>query len=631
MLLASEIAEEYPVTGVRVETPNGFVDVKTVYKTKPLDTWKLTTVHGKELIGSRHHLVHTEIALQELHTIQPGDFVFTNTGCEEVLSIGPTGKTEELYDLSIDSSDHLFYSGGVLSHNSTTFAVNQLIMSYLLPKFSTLYVAPYAQQKSTYAQKLGEMEKAFAFPIGPQNVNKKVFPNGSLIELVHCLTTASHARGKSTDQILVDEAQNMDGSIVYEILQSMSASDISAKIFAGTALTTESFLEAKWQQSSMASWKIKCNCGKWIDTYDAKLLFKMCVNPEGPVCPYCEKLVDVTNGYYTHENMGLFERGLIGFHIPQIIIPDKVYTPHRWKELYDAVLMEDPRKVQEESFGIAATEGNREITSENLKSLAILPGSKDLYLNKAREKFYEYVISGVDWGGSDYNANDGTKLSFTAHCIIGITSTFNIDILHMQKHSGQNYDVIISEIAEWHKKYGAQWAASDFGAGSVYNNMLREHINAEHHFVFSYSAPESKPMGIPTGPHLINQYSLNRNEAISNVYKLILADPQRLRTRDWAEVKDFMMDFMNMYRFLYELPSGKQTWRYKRAGNKSDDLLHAFNFAYTMGRLLKGEKLVDDAALIKRINNIRTGRSSFSDASALKSKMRQGGFGVMEV
>lgn len=139
MLLAEEIAEEYPVHGKSVLTPSGMKRVKTVYKTVPLPVWVLCTT-GHTLRCSGHHLVKLLGYCERVQNLHPGEWVDTEAGYEKVISVAQTGEVEEMYDMTVDTESGLFYSSGICSHNSTTFAARQLINGSLFPGYKSMYV-----------------------------------------------------------------------------------------------------------------------------------------------------------------------------------------------------------------------------------------------------------------------------------------------------------------------------------------------------------------------------------------------------------------------------------------------------------------------------------------------------------
>ena len=605
MLLADEIAEEYAVVGKTVLTPGGMKPIKRVYRTVPLPVWVLRTTHHL-IRASRHHLVRTaDGELQEVCATAVGDRVETITGYEYVREVYDTGEKEELYDITVDSEDGLFYSSGICSHNSTTFVARQLINSALYPGYKSLYVVPFPDHLKTYARRYQEMEIAFRGDMGKQNLYNKIYPNGSAVDMIYCLTTADKSRGKSVTEVLIDESQNMDPDIIPELLYVQTMSKIPSTIYAGTALTVDTLLEQKWSESSMGMWHVRAGDGKhWLNMYDKEVLMKVCDHPEGPTCPYTGKRLNVTEGCYIHANRQALAAGDIGVHVPQCIIPDIAYDPVQWGKVYRRIKRDDFKKVLQECFGIAVSEGSREISESDLMRLCVITDTKEQLMEKSRNGYYRLIVSGCDWGGSDYNQAVKTKTSYTVHCIIGVAPDNAIDILHWRRHSGMNYPEIAEIIVNEHKAWGGHVIASDFGVGMAYNMEIRNHIPFDKHFIMTYVGPMSAPLSEPKGQHMANQLSLNRTEALTSVFKDVKSNVLKIRCRSWDDMSPFLLDWLNMYRVPVEMPGGAATFKYVRSASKADDALHAFTFAYVLAKFYLGEPMVRDVALEKRLREV---------------------------
>src|SRR5207248_3571036 len=122
---------------------------------------------------------------------------------------------------------------------------------------------------------------------------------------------------------------------------------------AGTSLTTDTALEQRWSESSQGSWVIKCPCGHWNIPLLEHGALDM-IQPQGPLCVKCRRVLDVRNGRFVHANIGSFEAGYRGFHIPQIIVPAVIYNPMRWAEIYkNKIRTGANRKFLQEVMGIA--------------------------------------------------------------------------------------------------------------------------------------------------------------------------------------------------------------------------------------------------------------------------------------
>lgn len=751
MLLLSEIEEEYSVNGYQVLTPTGWKNILKIYKTKPLPVYTLTT-EQYSINCSGHHLVVTENGVcKPVNELVCGEYICAETGATKVISIKESGYLENLYDITVDSPDGLFYSEGILSHNSTTFCARQLINAHLIPGLKSAYITPYEAQLKTYADRLEEMESMFRESTGKQNLYRKKYANGSLIRLESCLTSANKIRGLSLDDVLLDECvdeetiikrevnntlecvkicdvntgdkiqvfdvnnnivistvtdkkykgirpcykfvtetgkelictknhkimtdagwlyaadiikdtdtpyrflccnkhtvtweniemvtyagsknvwdittdkhhtffannigvhncQGMDPDIVPEILYTQTMSPIKTTVYAGTALTVDTLLEQQWQDSSMGMWHVRAGDGRsWLNMYDKETLFSVCDHKSGPRCPITGKPLVMTNGCFVHAKHTALNEGRIGLHIPQCIIPDITDDPVRWSDLYQKVKRQDPKKTLQECFGIAVSEGSREISERDLMRICTLELTEEELKKRCKEGYYRLVISGCDWGGSDYNPQTKSKTSYTVHCIIGLTPNNTIDILHYRRYAGMDYDTIANTIVSEHKAFNGYAIASDFGVGAVYNMAIRKQLPVDRHFIISYTGPTSSPVSEPKGDHLPNQISVNRTEAITAVFRDIKRfDPQQISCRNWGDMQIYLMDWLNMYRVPSDLPSGQTVFRYIRHATKADDALHAFTFAYVILKVITGDMIVKDPVLERKIRSVLTAPS----------------------
>lgn len=607
MLLQSEIAEEYEVHGKQVLTPHGWRNITKVYKTIPMETVSIVT-ESFHLKCSTHHMIKTPSGWALAGNLRLGDEILTENGEEPVVLTYTNEGKEALYDITIDDPSGEFYSNGILSHNSTTFAARQLILAHLLPGYKSLYVCPQHDQLKTYARRLSEMEAAFRFDNGKQNLYNKIYSDGSAIDLNYCLTTANAVRGKSVTEVLLDEAQGINPDIVPELLYVQTTAQYPSTIYAGTALSIDTLLEAKWQASSMGMWHIRAmDDTHWLNMYDKNTLLKVCDNPQGPTCPYTGKLLDVTRGCYVHANQKAMAINEIGIHVPQCIIPDLAYNPIQWGKIYKKIQDDDFNKVLQECFGIAVAEGSREITEQDLQRMCVLTDTPDEIKKKCKNGYYRLIVSGCDWGGSDYNQAIQTKTSYTVHCIIGVAPDDVVDILYYKRYSGMDYRDIAEEIANAHKAYSGHVIASDFGVGLAYNTELRNRIPFDRHFIMNYVGQSAAPLATPKGQHLANQLALNRTEALTNVFKDVKEPRLKIRAGGWGNMSSYLLDWLNMYRVPIDMPSGQTAFKYIRSATKADDALHAFTFAYVLVKFFLGVPLVNDLALENRLRDVLHG------------------------
>lgn len=624
MLLAEEIAEEYEVNGKEILTPRGWRKIKTVYKTIPLEVWELST-ETRTLECSAHHLVKTYAGWKHVYAIRKDDLVVTENGYEHVLKCRYTGRKEALYDITVDDPSGEFYSNGVASHNSTTFCTRQLLLSQLIPRYSGIYVAPSHPMLETYASRFQDMEGFCRIDSSKQNkYSKRYKKNGSKLDFAYCLESEKNVRGKTCDELMADEIQNLNPDLLPAILYTQTSSALPMTVYAGTALSTDTLLENKWRLSSMGMWHVRAGDGKhWLNMYDRETLYKVCNHPTGPKCPYTNKPLDVTNGCYVHANKQAFDAGNVGIHVPQCIIKDFAEDPVQWGKIYRHIVEDDFKKVLQECFGIAVAEGAREITQQDLQNICVLKVTDKEILDRCERGYYRMIISGCDWGGSDYSQTYKTQKSFTVHCVIGLAPDGVVDILHYRQYAGMNYMEISQLIMHDHRRFRAKAMASDFGAGMAYNNELRQYMPFDRHFIMEYKGPQCAALATPKGVHYQNQLQVNRTEALTNVFKDLKTF--KIRAREWEHSGKYLLDWLNIFRVPTETQSGKKTFLYRRNAQKSDDALHAFNFAYVLMKYYKGESLVEDPAVTRAIDAVLRAQTPMQQAMVSRMQARIAG------
>jgi hypothetical protein len=485
---------------------------------------------------------------------------------------------------------------------STAFCARQQLNARLIPGFKSMYVVPHNKQLETYCNKMREIEHAMEGFINKRtsdlrkNLAYKEFRNGSTIEMVYVLTSASPVRGKSADELLFDEAQDFDPDLEIEVTQIQAASPMPVTIFAGTSLTTETMLEKKWSESSQGLWVTRCDACRHenVPLPDQGVLDM--IQRDGPACIKCGRPIDVRQGRFIHSHSNLVAEGRLGFHVPQIILPSVVNNPVRWAKIHEMKLKQGGnRKFLQEFLGIAVEEGERELTKKNLMDICILGRDLNALLRKAQQKEYEFVVSGCDWGGSDYIPAYHIKISTTVHVIMGVTPMRKLDILYIRRYSGMNYDDISGDIIRNHQAYGGSALASDFGVGAVYNSRLREKIPPEKHLIFNYVGPSSDLLSEPKQAHIYNQWSLNKTESISMTYDAVRE--QRIRCFHWDTAEEYLSDFLNLYRAPGERTgtggtgAGASTFIYRSHPSKPNDTLMATNYAHMLAKILLGEPM----------------------------------------
>lgn len=104
-----------------IETDSGWEPITHIHKTIEYDKWLIITESGLELFCADTHIVfldnYEEVYVKNL--IPNISKIITKNGLELVVSLRDMNDKENMFDLTIASKDHRFYTNDILSHNST--------------------------------------------------------------------------------------------------------------------------------------------------------------------------------------------------------------------------------------------------------------------------------------------------------------------------------------------------------------------------------------------------------------------------------------------------------------------------------------------------------------------------------
>ena len=201
--ITRKFVDSAPVSDWDVETDTGWQPVTHVNKTVPYGVWRVVTDQGTILECADTHILITTDRRQVFAKDSLNECIATVAGGERVISVENLGYDENMYDLSVDSHDHTYYTNGLLSHN-TTVAAGYLLWYAMFNEDATVLIAAH---KYDGAQEIMHRVR-YAYESVPDHIragvkeyNKRsmVFDNGSRI--VASTTSETTGRGMSLSLI----------------------------------------------------------------------------------------------------------------------------------------------------------------------------------------------------------------------------------------------------------------------------------------------------------------------------------------------------------------------------------------------------------------------------------------------
>lgn len=221
--------DDYEILG-----PDGWVDIKNIMQTTEYRAWRLELANGYYLEGADKHIVITADGDQVfLEDIVPGTLIDTDEGPSEVTACYDLGYEEQMYDVEVDSESHLYYSNGIVSHNTTTVAAVLLWYAIFNKKYNIYVLAQQRGQAMEILDRIKEMYECLPwwFQPGVYVWNKGSIQLGNKSRIVTAATGGSGVRGKSVHLLYLDEFAWVENDVefytaTYPVVSSGSTSKI---------------------------------------------------------------------------------------------------------------------------------------------------------------------------------------------------------------------------------------------------------------------------------------------------------------------------------------------------------------------------------------------------------------------
>lgn len=214
--VSRKFIESYQLSDWEIETDTGWYDISSIHKTIEYDIWSITTESGKNIECADDHIIFNsnfeEIFVKDC--VPNNTYIMTIDGPELVSECYNTHTSENMYDITVDSLNHRFYSNGILSHN--TECIRVFVLHYILFNEHKT-VAILANKEATAQEILSKIQTAYMnLPLWLQQgtddfskASRIVLENGCRV--LAAATSSDAIRGYTIHALIIDEMAHIDG------------------------------------------------------------------------------------------------------------------------------------------------------------------------------------------------------------------------------------------------------------------------------------------------------------------------------------------------------------------------------------------------------------------------------------
>jgi hypothetical protein len=222
-IIKNKIIKSKLVNEWEILTDDGYVDITQVHKTIKYSVWKLKTKSFSLKCADEHLVVKDTYETVYVKDLKIGDKIITENGIENILYVKKLKcKSKNMYDVTVNSKKHLFYSNGILSHNTTTMMV--YLLHYILFN-KEKNVAILANKEKTALKILRELKMSYEnLPMWLQvgvkqdgwNKESLLLENGNRV--IAATTSNDSISGEAISLLYLDEFAKVKEHIAEEFI-----------------------------------------------------------------------------------------------------------------------------------------------------------------------------------------------------------------------------------------------------------------------------------------------------------------------------------------------------------------------------------------------------------------------------
>ena len=211
-IVERKFVESFDINDWEIETENGFVDATQIHKTIEYEVYEIKLENNLSLRCADTHILIDEFYEEVFAIDSLNRNIRTKQGISKVTSVENLGYSEHMYDITVDSDEHTFYSNDILSHNTT--ALVAAVLHYAIFNDEKT-VAVLANKRETALEILGRIQLAYEnlpsfLQHGIITFNKSYITLENKSRIMAFASSSGAIRGYSINFLFIDESAHLE-------------------------------------------------------------------------------------------------------------------------------------------------------------------------------------------------------------------------------------------------------------------------------------------------------------------------------------------------------------------------------------------------------------------------------------
>lgn len=338
---------------IQVLSHDGYHKITHVHKTQPYHIYELILESGEKLECADNHIVFCENFIQKfVKDLTCEDYIITKNGISKVKSLNKSKHKVSMYDITIDSNDHSYYTNDILSHNTVVAGIF-LLHSAIFDFDKNIGIA--ANKFATAVEimdKIKEMMNYLPFFMKPgikvNNQSMMVFSNGCRI--ISQATTKKSFIGFSIATLYLDEFAHVEPTVLDEfyenIMPTVSSMEDSKIIITSTPNGYNKFYDIyqgavdgtnSYHPIRVDWWQVPGRDEKWRDKMIAD-----CGGEDEFMRQYGNSFLSTGNTLLSPDSLAKLQKNRIKYKRKEIVELEKI-----WDDEYENLLFHPDFNVNE--------------------------------------------------------------------------------------------------------------------------------------------------------------------------------------------------------------------------------------------------------------------------------------------